>query len=85
MGRSETASIFEETTINVTTEGRKQLGAALGSRSYLEQYVNSKVYEWVGQVTKLAESVYFVAAPGLLCSVQIWIKTPLDLLSENSA
>ena len=48
-------SIFEETTINITTEGRKHLGAALGSRSYLEQYVNGKVEEWVGQVTKLAE------------------------------
>ena len=36
-------------------EGRKHLGAALGSRSYLEQYVNGKVEEWVGQVTKLAE------------------------------
>ena len=48
-------SIFEETAINITTEGRNHLGAALGSRSYLEQYVNGKVQEWVGQVTKLAE------------------------------
>ena len=48
-------SIIEETAINITTEGRKHLGAALGSRSYLEQYVNSKVEEWVGQVTKLAK------------------------------
>ena len=56
--KEETArSIFEETSINITTEGRKHLGAALGSRSYLEQYVNGKVEEWVGQVTKLAEFV----------------------------
>ena len=48
-------SIFEETAINITTEGRNHLGAALGSRSYLEQCVNCKVQEWVGQVTKLAE------------------------------
>ena len=54
--KEETAwSIFEETAINITTEGRKHLGAALGSRSYLEQYVNGKVGEWVEQVTKLAE------------------------------
>ena len=54
--KEETArSIVEETAINITTEGRKHLGAALGSRSYLEQSVNGIVEEWVGQVTKLAE------------------------------
>ena len=47
--KEETArSIFEETAINITTEGRKHLGAALGSSYYLEQYVNGKVEEWVG-------------------------------------
>ena len=52
-----TRSIGKETAIiiKITTEGQKHLGAALGSRSYLEQYVNSKVNKWVGQVTKLAE------------------------------
>ena len=54
--KEETArSIFEETAINITTAGRKHLGAALGSRSYLEQYVNGKVEECVEHVTKLAE------------------------------
>ena len=31
--------MFAGTGINITTEGRKHLGAALGSRSYLEQYL----------------------------------------------
>ena len=48
-------SIFEETAINIATEDRKHLGAALGSRSYLQQYFNGKLVEWVAQVTKLAE------------------------------
>ena len=78
--KEETArSIFEETAINITTEGRKHLGAALGSRSYLEQYVNGKVEEWVEQVTN------FAAAPGLLRSVHLWIKTSLDILSNDPA
>ena len=47
--------IFSETTINITTEGRKHLGAALGSRVLFEQYVDEKVEEWVAQVTRLAE------------------------------
>ena len=43
------------TDINITTEGRKHFGAALASRSYLEQYVGGKVQDWVGEVTMLAE------------------------------
>ena len=78
--KEETArSIFEETAINITTEGRKHLGAALGSRSYLGQYVNGKVEEWVEQVTN------FAAAPGLLRSVHLWIKTSLGILFNDPA
>lgn len=53
--KEETRSVFEETAINITTEGRKHLGATLGSKPYLEQYLDGKAEEWVGQVTKLAE------------------------------
>ena len=45
--------MFAGTGINITTEERKHLGAALGS--YLEQYVGGKVEDWVGEVTRLAE------------------------------
>jgi len=47
--------VFADTDINVTSEGHKHLGAVLGSRSFLENYVGDKVQEWVNQVTKLAE------------------------------
>ena len=47
--------IFGEININITTEGRKHLGAALGSRVFFEEYVDEKVGEWVAQVTRLAE------------------------------
>ena len=36
-------------------EGHKHLGAALGSRSYFEEYVGEKVEDWVSQVIKLVE------------------------------
>ena len=38
--------IFSETT-NITTEGRKHLGAALGSRDFFEEYVDEKVEEYI--------------------------------------
>jgi len=48
-------SIFEETAINISTQSQKHLGAVLGSKTYLEKYVNGKVEDWVDQVTKLAD------------------------------
>ena len=43
----EANDVFAGTGIKITTEGRKHLGAALGQRSYLK--------EWISEVTLLAE------------------------------
>ena len=51
--------MFAGSGINITTEGRKHLGAALGSRSYHEQYVGGKVEYLAGEVTRLAEYARF--------------------------
>ena len=47
--------IFKETEINITTEGKRHLGAVVGSRSYLDEYVNEKVEEWVKEIINLAD------------------------------
>ena len=51
----EANDVFAGTGINITTEGRKHLNAALGQRSYLEEYVGSEVKEWISEVTLLGE------------------------------
>ena len=43
------------TAINVTVQGQRHLGAAIGSREYVEEYVNDKVVKWICEITKLAE------------------------------
>ena len=40
--------LFGQTSINISTQGQKHLGAVLGSRSYLEEYVSEKADDWVG-------------------------------------
>ena len=40
--------------VQVTDEGRPYLGAAIGTRSYVENYVRSKVTLWSSQLTNLA-------------------------------
>ena len=38
---------FQGTKVNITIEGKRQLGAALGTRSFVEEYVHQKVAAWV--------------------------------------
>ena len=51
----EAKAVFGATAINITTEGYKHLGTALGSSSYFEEHVGENVEDWVSQVIKLAE------------------------------
>ena len=53
--RTDGGEVFRDTSINITIQGHKYLGAALGSRSFLEERVGENVGEWVNEVTKLAE------------------------------
>ena len=46
---------FKDIVINVTVEGQKHLGAVIGSRDFLENYVSEKVDNWVIKVAQLAE------------------------------
>ena len=47
--------LFEGTGVQVTVEGRRHLGAALGSRLFTEQYVSEKVDSWSCCVAKLSD------------------------------
>ena len=46
---------FKDMSITVTVHEPKHLGAAIGSRGYLEEYVSKKVTNWINDIAKLAE------------------------------
>ena len=48
-------SIFTDTGIQITTEGKRYLGSALGSPAFVESYVNGKVKEWSDELSKVCE------------------------------
>ena len=50
--------LFEGTNVNITVQGKRHLGAAIGSREYTEQYVGDKVKTWTQEVVQLAEIRY---------------------------
>ena len=45
---------FAGTNISITVEGKRYLGAAIGSKTYTEQYVSAKVQSWIQEVVQLA-------------------------------
>ena len=47
--------LFTDTDVNISIEGKRHLGAALGSRTFTEEYVTNKVQGWTQEITRLAE------------------------------
>ena len=41
---------LKDTSINVTVQGQKHLGAAIGSKGYLEEHVSQKVTNWIKDI-----------------------------------
>ena len=46
--------IFADSGVQITTEGRRHLGAALGTESFINGFVKAKVQEWVDQTACLS-------------------------------
>ena len=46
--------LFQGTGVNITTNGKRHLGAALGSRSFVENYMEDKVGQWVDIIKNLS-------------------------------
>ena len=47
--------LFAHTGVNITVDGKCHLGAALGSRSFVESYVQCKVSQWTDTVRQLSD------------------------------
>ena len=47
--------IFADSPIGITIEGRKHLGAVIGSAEYKVKYVQEKVATWIAEVEGLSE------------------------------
>ena len=46
--------VFQGTGISITAEGRRHLGAAIGTQSFVESYVQRKLSGWVEEVERLS-------------------------------
>ena len=46
--------LFSNTQINITSEGRPYLGAALGTQEYVRAYISEKVRKWIDELNTLS-------------------------------
>ena len=51
----ECEQLFASSPINITIEGKRHLGAAIGSDNFKNEYINNKVDQWVKNIVKLSE------------------------------
>ena len=52
---SEAITMFQNSGITITCDGRRCLGAALGGDGFQNQFVSAKISQWVSEVEKLAQ------------------------------
>ena len=53
--RSEATTLFENTSIQITTSGKRHLGAALGTDEFKTEYISEKVEQWCLNMKKLVK------------------------------
>ena len=47
--------MFEKSGVSITVEGKKHLGAAIGTNTFIENYVTNKVSGWVSETERLSQ------------------------------
>ena len=53
IGKEEAQNVFANSRVNVVADGKRHLGAVIGSREYCDQYVKDLVKGWNNQLTAL--------------------------------
>ena len=55
--REQAKQVFENTKINITSEGRPFLGATIGSQNFKNDYLRDKIEEWSYELSSLEPAV----------------------------
>ena len=52
---SSARQLFDDTDVHITIQGKRHLGAAIGSRTFTEEYVSHKVQTWTEEIKRIAK------------------------------
>ena len=48
--------MFENTNVQISTNGQRHLGAAIGTQEFIEAYAEQKIEKWVNEIESLTET-----------------------------
>ena len=51
----EAKKMFENTNVQISTNGQRHLGAAIGTQEFIEAYAEQKIEKWVNEIESLTE------------------------------
>ena len=55
----EAKQLFQDTGVKISHEGKRHLGSAIGTRSFVENYVEEKVSTWKEELEHLSDIAMF--------------------------
>ena len=78
----EAQNVFANSRVNITAEGKRHLGAVIGSTEYRDKYVKDLVKDWDNQLTILStiaeskpQAVYLAFANGFKNKLNYFLRT----------
>ena len=66
-------TLFQGTQVNITTYGRPYLGAALGSKEFVDQFISDRVNSWEHELLFLSDIAKSHAATCRSCCFYTWV------------
>ena len=77
--KEEAELLFKECPINITTSGKRHLGATLGTQEFKATYIDEKVASWCKRLEKLSEIAK--AEPHVAYAAYIYMVNSTDILT----
>ena len=78
----EAQNLFPNSRVNITAEGKRHLGAVIGSTKYRDEYMKDLVKDWDNQLTILStiaekqmQATYLAFVSGFKCKLNYFLRT----------
>ncbi len=80
----EAKRVFQDTGLTISKEGKRHLGSAIGTRSFVESYVEEKVSKWKEELERASLRNCYYTTTSCLCRVYSWFQEQVDLFGLDN-
>ena len=79
---AEAKKMFHNTNVQISTNGQRHLGAAIGTQEFIEAYAAQKIEKWVNEIESLTE-IARTHPHAALCGFCPWSHWEMAVPDEN--